>query len=676
MKQKVILIILCSLLIATPLVIGVSPGDIVEDSFIGDYRQVTVYAPAVANTESGYIGVISTITVTIQSNGTGRVFVDTLPLTQIDMQGSARLAVKVANALLESDDTCDVNTTDYDYFFVVRTKAPIIGGPSAGAIMTVATVSLLQNWDISNATVMTGMINPDGSIGPVGGIPQKIDAAYSVGATRFLVPKGQGTYQETITETVQENGWTRIVTRTVTRNVSDYAMDNYNMDVVEVEDVNDALEYMTGYELPTPVSNGNISTENYTRSMKPLAGILLDQAQEMYDNASQAFENASIPNRFPTYYEDEISDFLELAHHRLSDAENWYDQQVYYTSTSKSFQSLINSQYVLFTSEFFETDSGQEYVSELLAQAESLFTNKSNQAKNTPIQGMLSLQGVGAAQERITEAATYLEDAKTSYQSNDYLTALYRIAFTIQRSESVSWWLDIVTHFNDSGSINNSELTDLAEEYMSDAQQSLTYSEVILQQIGSSSSYLSDAQTLLDAAQNNLDDGYPAAALFEGLEALVKANLALELVDGNDATKRQRAQESASASITESRQRGVEPVLAVSYYEYAQSLENESNYDDAIVYYKYSDFIAGILGLRASCPVDSSRYVGIPEVEQPSIFANLMKYGVFIILFVLFGGIAGFTLGLLAADKTSSRKKDTQTPWTPRSIDDYYRKNK
>ena len=82
--------------------IAISPGQIEGGVVSLNYRSVTVYAPAVASTDNGYVGVISTITVTIQDNGSGRVFVDTLPLTQIDMQGSARLAVKVASALVEN----------------------------------------------------------------------------------------------------------------------------------------------------------------------------------------------------------------------------------------------------------------------------------------------------------------------------------------------------------------------------------------------------------------------------------------------------------------------------------------------------------------------------------------------------------------------------------------------
>ena len=122
-----------------------NPGEIYEGEESIIYRNVTVYAPAVASTDNGYIGVISTVTVTIQSMGSGRVFVDTLPLTEVDMQGSARLAVKVASALVKNDENSDVDPSKFDYFFVVRTSAPVIGGPSAGGIMTVATISLLEN---------------------------------------------------------------------------------------------------------------------------------------------------------------------------------------------------------------------------------------------------------------------------------------------------------------------------------------------------------------------------------------------------------------------------------------------------------------------------------------------------------------------------------------------------
>ena len=49
-----------------------------------------------------------------------------------------------------------------------------IDGPSAGMLMTVAMIALIKGDPIRPDTTMTGCINPDGTAGPVGGIPQKM----------------------------------------------------------------------------------------------------------------------------------------------------------------------------------------------------------------------------------------------------------------------------------------------------------------------------------------------------------------------------------------------------------------------------------------------------------------------------------------------------------------------
>jgi len=659
---------------------AVSPGEIYEGNVSIGFRNVTVYAPAVATTNNGYVGVISTITVTVQNNGSGRVFVDTLPLTQIDMQGSARLAVKVAGALVKRDN---ISIDIYDFFFVVRTSAPIIGGPSAGAIMTLATVSLLENWTIDESTVMTGMINPDGSVGPVGGITHKIDAAAAVGTTRFLIPKGQGTYTELVTETINENGGKKTVTKPVTYNVADYAMETYGIEVNEVEDINDALLYFTGYEFPTQVSDSQITTEDYIDSMKPLATTLLNESQSMYENASDLFDNSSISNDYPFHYRNQITDFINGAENALQSSEEWYNQGAYYSSTSKSFQSLINSRFVIYACEYFSSDDEQQYLTSLHDEAVEYFNVKSAEAKNAEIKGVISLQCVGAAQKRVSEAEVYLSDASDAYDSNDYLTMLYKIAFAMERSRSVGWWIDIASHFDDTGEIDSTELENLAVEYIEDAQQSAVYSGVILDQVGTSSKYLSEAEALIDLAEDDLNKGYLAAALFEALEALVKANLAIETIDGVTVDKVDRARESANSRISESRNIGVEPVLAVSYYEYAETLYDESSLESAIVYYEYGGIIAGSLSFtNLTISGSSSRYVGIPEIDYSGWSWITTRYVKYMLFIAILGGIAGIGLGLIigsfVSSKTKKKKKDDYSfkNWTPRSIEDYYKKKK
>jgi len=679
MKIKILIIILVGLLFFTSFSqfsLAVKPGEIQDDSVYIEYRNVTVYAPAVAQTTSGYVGVISTITVTIQDNGSGRVFVDTLPLTQIDMQGSARLAVKVANSLVENDEECDINPYNYDYFFVVRTSSPIIGGPSAGAVMTAAVISLLENWTIDDKTVMTGMINPDGSIGPIGGIIQKIDAAYSVGATRFLIPKGQGTYIETITETVSEGGWTQIITRQVSRNVTDYAWENYGMDVKEVEDINDVLLYLTGWEFPTVQSEDRITTEDYTDSMKPLAINLLAEARNSYKNASSSFNNSNIPNRYPFYYKNQVTDILNNAQQNLQESQDWFEQELYYTSTSNSFQSLIDSRFVTYACIYFNSNDKDFYVKSLLDEVKNLHDKKSELAKNSEIYGMITLQCIGAAQKRAADSEVYISEAEDSYQSSDYLTALYKIAYAMERSASVGWWINISSSFKETGEINSSMIEELAGEYIEDAQQAVIYSSVILQEMGRTSNYLNEAEELLEAAKTSREKGYPAAALFETLESLVKANLALELVDGITDDKIERARERASTSISENRDQGIEPILAVSYYEYAQSLAELSSYDSAIVYYKYSDLIAGTLGFTTTCKVRASRYIGIPEIDTSNFEPAIFRYSNYFIIFTIIGGIGGLGLGVLIGSTSSKKSKVKKEYRPPRDINDYYKKQK
>jgi len=79
----------------------------------------------------------------------------------------------------------------YDLPFDVTVRIdPDIGGPSAGTMFALAILDKLTPGPLTGGAVVagTGSISPDGQVGGIGGIQQKIVGAVDEGATVFLVP--------------------------------------------------------------------------------------------------------------------------------------------------------------------------------------------------------------------------------------------------------------------------------------------------------------------------------------------------------------------------------------------------------------------------------------------------------------------------------------------------------
>lgn len=64
-----------------------------------------------------------------------------------------------------------------------------IDGPSAGGILAVGTLAAINDDALKPNVTMTGTIGPDGTIGPVGGIEKKLQAAAEAGFTTMLIPR-------------------------------------------------------------------------------------------------------------------------------------------------------------------------------------------------------------------------------------------------------------------------------------------------------------------------------------------------------------------------------------------------------------------------------------------------------------------------------------------------------
>ncbi|MCC6626252.1 MAG: PDZ domain-containing protein [Chloroflexi bacterium] len=77
-------------------------------------------------------------------------------------------------------------------FPVQITPQRIVGGPSAGLMFTLTLYNLLSPEDITGGQSIagTGTIDMNGTVGPIGGVSQKVAAAEQAGARYFLAPRG------------------------------------------------------------------------------------------------------------------------------------------------------------------------------------------------------------------------------------------------------------------------------------------------------------------------------------------------------------------------------------------------------------------------------------------------------------------------------------------------------
>jgi uncharacterized protein len=187
-----------------------------------------------------YAGTVLKITVEIHE-GTGLVLVNTAIPTGVDFQTSARTAVMIAQKYTNFD------LSKKDVIFSISSgnqqELQAVDGGSAGGAMTVLLISDISGKPINSKVLMTGTIENDGSIGKIGGVSEKADAAGKYGAKIFLVPTGQAITQ---VQSCDEKRAGSFVYRTCTSQdqpLSDLTEKEFGMKVIEINSISDALSY-------------------------------------------------------------------------------------------------------------------------------------------------------------------------------------------------------------------------------------------------------------------------------------------------------------------------------------------------------------------------------------------------------------------------------------------------
>ena len=187
-----------------------------------------------------YTGIVMKITVEIR-DGTGLVLVNTAIPTGVDFQTSARTAVMIAQKYTNFD------LSKKDVIFSISSEnqqeLQAVDGGSAGGAMTVLLISDISGKPINNKVLMTGTIENDGSIGKIGGVSEKADAAGKYGAKTFLVPAGQAITQVQSCDERREGSFIYRSCTSQEKPLSELTEKEFGMKVIEINTINDALSY-------------------------------------------------------------------------------------------------------------------------------------------------------------------------------------------------------------------------------------------------------------------------------------------------------------------------------------------------------------------------------------------------------------------------------------------------
>lgn len=199
-----------------------------------DERIIKFSLPAVDSKGQGVIGHLYT---TVKP-GSGLVLVNINDiLANVDTQESGRIAAGVAG------DYTSTNMSTLDVIYNIKANASIIEGPSAGASMAASIILALRNETYNPGVMITGTIKEDGTVGKVGSVFEKAEAAKQANASIFLVPVNQskrfGQKRDRECRLVDSIEYCRIEYISDNMNIGE----TINITVKEVENIEEIMNY-------------------------------------------------------------------------------------------------------------------------------------------------------------------------------------------------------------------------------------------------------------------------------------------------------------------------------------------------------------------------------------------------------------------------------------------------
>ncbi len=394
-------------------------------------RSVTVHALAV----SGNSGAVINIRVIMLYPGDGKVYVATTPLPY-GPEGtlfitSSQLALYIASTI------AGVNPDNYSFLIRPESNLIMIGGPSASAYITCAMYALLTNSSFREDVTMTGMILPGGIVGPVGGVPLKIEAAARRGFKVVLVP----------------------ALNYLTLSPSEIPP---GIKVVPVSDVYHAIEYLTGRKLV--YTNVTISDLRKIPVLEIVTRYLWYLILRRFNSTVNL---ASIPQS----YRSSIVRLYEEATRLAKEGD-------YYTAASTLYRALIEY-YTACTS--IQVDKrGISYLYDLRNEIADMLNNvESELHEYSRNLNPLSVDLIVGIYDRVGIARELLRDFERSLSSGDLSEAIRLISEAKARVETLYDWLKVLNKVQAETTVGTNVISKLSRLYIEFLKSLIGYSELV-----------------------------------------------------------------------------------------------------------------------------------------------------------------------------------------------------
>lgn len=519
--------------------------------------------------------------------GTGRVFLETFPLTRVDTQISTRFAKEISCEFANAD--CE----KFDFFYTITADSAIIAGPSAGAPITILTISLLDDIPLKDDVLITGTINSGGFIGQVGGIKVKIEAAKREKIQKVLVPKGihiiEGNKSYDIKNLSKSNG----------------------IDIIEVSNINEALEHFTGRKFSIDEKNVSIE-QSYQDTMKILAIELCSRSTRLSNELLS--KKIELTNATKTA--------KEFAINFTKKGKKSYEEKMYYSSASYCFGANVEYNYLLLSSQGIKKDEITEKVSKLKNDILK-FDEKIIKFK---IKTITDLESYMVVKERLLEAD---EIADSVLQSNNTDLNIRNLAFAIERFNSANSWSNFMDNRGKEFIIDKNNLKVACMKKLSEVEERFQYVQLYFPQ------NLATTRKELDYAYKDLNSQDFELCLFKASKAKSNVDIILSVIgiSENDLDSLlEEKQKIVKNNIIEEMKIGVFPILGYSYYEYANALRNDDPYSSLL----YSEYALELSDLDIYFKADSTPQKTIEKIRYQLNFRTLYIF----VFGILIGAIA------------------------------------